>query len=107
MQVLEGSMKSVRALMKKIEIDPRHHDVKTLEVRKLSKRFFPEWSMAFLDPSTPGLSDIRGYSRYLEKPVTTGEILNSTSKAEDLLLYFKLVMRATTTSLRPLSDIDL
>ena len=104
MQILEGSKETVLGMMQQIEVDSRHQGVKTLEMRKLAKRYYPNWSMAFLDPSAPELSRVPGYSRYLEKPVTTEEILNSKSKAQDLLLYFKLVMKATTTSLRYLLD---
>lgn len=49
MQYLEGEENAVDALFKRIQADKRHRDVTRLERRLVSRRAFPEWSMALLD----------------------------------------------------------
>ncbi len=104
MQVLEGKEKVVRDLMKRIEVDGRHHHVETLEVAPLARRAFPKWSMAFLDLSLPTPPDLPGYSRFLESAVTDREIIRPKARSRELLLNFKLVMKASSTTLRGLLE---
>ncbi|MCU4118846.1 BLUF domain-containing protein [Variovorax sp. N23] len=49
MQYLEGEESAVDALFKRIHADSRHQGVALLERRAISRRAFPEWSMALLD----------------------------------------------------------
>jgi len=51
-QILEGSAGAVDALMTSICRDPRHKDVKVVQVIELGARQFPDWSMAYSGPST-------------------------------------------------------
>ena len=46
-QVLEGPLKQVEYTFEKIQRDMRHDDVTVLEAVHVSRREFPEWSMAF------------------------------------------------------------
>jgi len=50
-QVLEGPQKQVEELMSKIEKDPRHYDVTTVDMRPIKRRKFPNWAMAYSGPS--------------------------------------------------------
>lgn len=45
LQWLEGGPEEIRTVFERISLDPRHSDVKLLTVRKLSDRWFPNWTM--------------------------------------------------------------
>lgn len=45
-QVVEGPVEGVRALMVRIRNDRRHADIEILDERRVSKRLFADWSMA-------------------------------------------------------------
>jgi diguanylate cyclase (GGDEF)-like protein len=49
MQMLEGKKEALEALMKKIKMDPRHCDVRTVIEGPARRRVFIDWSMDFLD----------------------------------------------------------
>lgn len=46
-QALEGSLADIEAALARIERDPRHDHVRTLELGPITARDFPAWSMAF------------------------------------------------------------
>ncbi len=50
-QVLEGSPAEIRPVFDRIRRDTRHRDVKILSETQASRRFFPQWSMAYVDTS--------------------------------------------------------
>jgi hypothetical protein len=50
-QILEGEVDKILALMKNIELDTRHTFVDILSEGEVTKRMFTGWDMAFLDPS--------------------------------------------------------
>jgi hypothetical protein len=54
-QVLEGPLNEVEILFERIQLDPRHRDVKVLQFHPLEKRNFAGWSMAFagMEPELP------------------------------------------------------
>jgi hypothetical protein len=45
LQWLEGEADDLRGIFGRIARDPRHADVRLLSVRKLTDRWFPDWSM--------------------------------------------------------------
>jgi hypothetical protein len=47
-QVLEGPRGAVMALMKRIEVDPRHGDIAIVADEMLPERSFPRWSLAHI-----------------------------------------------------------
>jgi hypothetical protein len=47
MQALEGPVGAVRALLRRIAADERHHDVRTLDEEYLTVRRFGSWSMGY------------------------------------------------------------
>ncbi|MDM0118222.1 BLUF domain-containing protein [Variovorax arabinosiphilus] len=87
MQYLEGEESKVDALFKSIRADRRHGSVTLLERRAISKRAFPEWSMALLewDDNTRGI--FRSFSPdakldfYAADPSTAAPMLRALVRA--------------------------
>lgn len=46
-QILEGPRPEVMRLWEKIQTDPRHRQVRLLNIEEIAKRSFPAWSMRF------------------------------------------------------------
>jgi hypothetical protein len=63
-QWLEGPEAQVNQLMIAILRDPRHRDVRIIEISPAATRRFPSWSMAFVPPS----SDLRARLDRLADP---------------------------------------
>ncbi len=55
MQMLEGEETVIDALLDKLRLDPRHHDLTVLERAAIENRSFADWSMGFkrLDDGAP------------------------------------------------------
>ncbi|MES2045606.1 MAG: BLUF domain-containing protein [Pseudomonadota bacterium] len=51
-QLLEGSTEAVKALMERIDRDPRHTDVSVVRIAARSKRKLADWSLAYAGEST-------------------------------------------------------
>lgn len=51
LQCIEGPVKEVSATFKRICKDPRHFDIQVLEVKRVLKRMFSQWSMYGVDHS--------------------------------------------------------
>ncbi|MBY8823427.1 BLUF domain-containing protein [Sphingomonas colocasiae] len=51
-QVLEGEPGALDELMESISRDPRHTNVRVLEVEQISMRRFANWTMAYAGPAT-------------------------------------------------------
>lgn len=51
-QVLEGEPAALDALMESISRDPRHANVRVLEVEQISMRRFADWTMAYAGPAS-------------------------------------------------------
>ncbi|MBX9664531.1 BLUF domain-containing protein [Novosphingobium sp.] len=49
-QVLEGPESAVRALLKRIMGDPRHHSIMVLADGPIVARRYADWAMAYRDP---------------------------------------------------------
>ena len=86
MQVLEGAESEVLSTMEKIRADNRHKNIDTLRLEKKMQRDFSEWSMGFVNLE---LSDINGYSRFLEPSFDTTVFDNELGEAYQLLLAFR------------------
>ena len=48
-QVLEGDEDNVDRLLETISRDPRHSDFKIVDVKKVTSRAFPDWTMMRVD----------------------------------------------------------
>lgn len=92
MQVLEGEEGAVRAVYDKIGTDPRHKGEIILREGFTEERQFPDWSMGFRDLQSPEAHAIRGYSEFLNTPLTGQEFSGDPTRAQKLLLTFKKTM---------------
>ena len=91
MQVLEGEEPQVRRVHHKLARDPRHRGLITLLQGEMAERQFPNWSMGFRDLSG-GATSLEGYNEFLNLPLTGQEFQSDPSKAQKLLLTFKMNM---------------
>lgn len=66
MQALEGEKSKVEALFKKISSDDRHNEIVTLARKNIVERVFSNWSMGFENLSGNALSEIEGYSDFID-----------------------------------------
>jgi Sensors of blue-light using FAD len=89
MQVLEGEPQNVRALYAKIARDPRHTGIVVLLQGTAETRQFPEWSMAYRDLNDADVSQIPGYSEFLNSPLTGAEFAADPTRCQKLLRVFK------------------
>lgn len=91
MQVLEGEEKVVRAVHAIIAADPRHRGLITLLQGSTPGRQFPDWSMGFKDLGAD-IDNPEGYSEFLNIPLTGAEFRSDPTRAQKLLLTFKVSM---------------
>ncbi|MDN5286053.1 MAG: hypothetical protein JWR38_2327 [Mucilaginibacter sp.] len=61
MQVLEGEKNNVDVIYKAIELDKRHKNIIKLSTGIITKRNFPDWSMAFASVNAEKLQEIEGF----------------------------------------------
>src|ERR1700761_8898657 len=91
MQVLEGKEGSVREVHETISRDPRHKGLITLLQGEIPARQFADWSMGFRDLGAD-FKHPEGYNEFLSVPLTGKEFQSDPTKAQNLLLTFKLSM---------------
>ena len=89
MQVLEGEQGVVRALVAKIERDPRHQRLVILLEGLIARREFPEWSMAFENLDASPFNRAAGYNDYLNQPIIPPDLEEAPSLARRLVASFK------------------
>jgi hypothetical protein len=93
MQYLEGPKENVLKTMEKVKRDRRHRGVITLLQNEESERKFSDWSMGFKKLSGTDLSQIPGYSDFLNAPLVSEAFTQDPSNSLKLLLHFKTSMR--------------
>jgi hypothetical protein len=91
LQVLEGPVSSVDALLDTIERDPRHHGMIVLSHVKIEERQFSDWRLAFRALSKKGAAT-EGYSPFVEADYADEES-EQAQLAYRLLKRFKQDMR--------------
>ena len=89
MQALEGPEDAVRALQERIGRDPRHRYMITVMDTWTDERHFGDWMMGFRDLDDSAQRP-PGYSEFLNVPLTGAEFAGQASRAQRLLLAFKL-----------------
>jgi diguanylate cyclase (GGDEF)-like protein/PAS domain S-box-containing protein len=67
LQMLEGEQKAVSALMEKIKVDPRHHQVRIAIEGPTRHRVFTDWGMAMRDLSAR--ADAPNFSAWQRRPI--------------------------------------
>jgi hypothetical protein len=87
-QVLEGYSDDLQPLLDRIRRDPRHSDLKVLAKSKATRRFFAQWSMAYVDtPQSDGRHPLAHFS--FEAALTRG----ATPEADQLLHALRRLTR--------------
>ena len=61
LSLLEGDDQDLAKLWLKLEADPRHSDLVRIGMERCGERWFPEWTMAYLDHADVGtiIDDLR------------------------------------------------
>ncbi len=90
MQLLEGEEETVRAIVDRIEADPRHTDVATLWSAWNDQRTFADWSMGFRDLSGQTGADMAGFADVMDAPVSALDVTRTSSTGQELLQLFRL-----------------
>ncbi len=88
LQLLEGERNAVEALFQKIERDPRHRDVTTLQHGALEKRNFPNCALGLQDLASAQVLAVPGYGEFLNASLTPNEFRDA-SRAQKLVLLFQ------------------
>jgi len=88
-QALEGEEEAVDALYAKIQKDPRHTNVLTVEKKRVQERSFGDWSMGFKNLDQLMNKNIEGFTDFLNAPVPPDHFQQHPSYAKQLLLLFK------------------
>ncbi len=89
MQLIEGEEAVVRALFQKIKRDPRHGGVIVLLDHQVPDREFSDWSMAFRELDATTSSEVPGYVRFEDRPLTADAFSGRPSEAQELLQLFR------------------
>jgi hypothetical protein len=59
LQCIEGPVREVSATFKRICKDPRHFDIQVLEVKRVLKRMFAQWSMYGVDHTLQDIASLK------------------------------------------------
>lgn len=92
MQVLEGERSVVKALFETIEKDPRHRAILLVSERAVPERVFGEWAMGYTNLDDMDLTDVPGYTQFLNVPLNSEEFRTG-SRAYTFLMTFKQYTR--------------
>lgn len=85
-QMLEGDEEKVRAVMARVDRDPRHYGVTILLEQDVNRRAMPEWSMAFREITDDEAEKLDGFSSLLKHPEQSLDALNDASSDALLML---------------------
>jgi hypothetical protein len=89
MQVLEGEESAVRAVHARIAADLRHYGMVTIDSGPQSGRQFPDWTMGFTDLSGSRDTLPRGYSHFLQTPLSDPVFSRTPGHSRQLLGLFR------------------
>ena len=89
MQALEGPLDGLRALLAKIEADPRHQNLTILADGPIRKRSFAGWEMGFQRLDGDDAAAPPGFSTFLREPLTSPTFRNNPDLAHRLLRGFR------------------
>lgn len=92
MQLLEGPEDVVMSLYSVIERDARHRGVLIVLRREIQERVFPDWSMGFKNLDDSSLTDLPGYSSFMNEPLTSATFRADPARAQSLLEMFRARM---------------
>lgn len=78
-QILEGKKELVQSIFNNIERDNRHHNIVLLGESEVEKRTFPDWNMAYHEPSD------KNVRQFVHNLLTLSEL---SAKSSDTLRNF-------------------
>lgn len=93
LQILEGESSTLRDILQKIELDPRHRGFLTIFKRNIEEREFPDWSMAFRNLNDPETDQLPGYNEFLNLSFDPEDLQKDSSHVEQLIGTFASAMR--------------
>ncbi len=96
-QVLEGDRDKVMAAFARIGADPRHKEVRRLEIRSIRGRSFPEWSMggSMRSPENQAIYLRHGIGSHLDPlKVTSATILRLAMDLQDFERTQRLALKS-------------
>ena len=94
MQAIEGAHDRIGDLYKRLERDPRHHNITKLVDEPIAQRQFAQWLMAFRQVSLASIRELEGFSDFLDRGFDTEAMRAWPDKAHKLLLTFREVTLA-------------
>lgn len=83
LQVLEGPRENLEILEHKIKNDPRHYGFEVLERGEITRRMYPNWTMAFNDDK-PSPDTVKNGRIDLDEFVDLSNLTRKTSTAKNL-----------------------
>ncbi|ODA67138.1 Sensors of blue-light using FAD [Methyloligella halotolerans] len=106
LQVLEGEETALRALMQRIERDPRHRDIVVLVDREIEGRAFPDWSLEPFFIDNPGLLNASTLQHlrdvYLEHcDLNAGDLVSFLKRIVDEIDDFMILRKSDRTKNLP------
>jgi hypothetical protein len=90
LQVLEGESATVEALFQPISHDPRHRRIAVLSREPDARPIFHEWSMGFVDTTTPSLAQVDGFRDLSRGRLNAGSLTSIRSRAFFLIDAFSV-----------------
>ena len=88
-QSLEGHANIVKPLYEKISHDTRHSRVNLLGENAIQERNFPDWRMGFKNLDQSPISELEGYSNFLQQSDRPNYLVQYPKFAIELLEHFK------------------
>lgn len=95
LQALEGPREAVVAVVERIRRDPRHHRVITVLDAPRTARYFPYWSMAFVDTTDEDVPE--GFSRFLMDAEARRQLRHHPDRVHQLLRCYAEQELASTS----------
>jgi hypothetical protein len=89
LQVLEGEPEVVDALYNSIMKDPRHKRINKISRKTITERTFPHWKMGFRNITNMDISNIDGYSNFLQDSNSSDFLTKNANFSLSLLNHFK------------------
>jgi hypothetical protein len=89
MQVVEGEDEAVKRLHDRIQADPRHRGIVTVDGGPIEARRFADWRMGFYDLNEEGATLPAGYSEFLDTPLDDPTFIRNPDRSRQLLMLFK------------------
>lgn len=87
-QILEGEESKVRGLYSKICKDSRHFECELLSEKQIDERNFSDWEMAFVSLDGVDLSNIDGFSNFMNED-TNIRLFKELDQSQRALSLFK------------------